>query len=186
MKRHGIALALAAVAACLTLSIPSYAALNAYLKLKGQKQGDIKGGVTQKGRQDKIMVIALDHSVQTPIDLKTGQSVGSRQHKPLIITKELDKSSPLLHLAQADNELITEFELQFWEPSPTGVEKQHYTIELVNARIISIHMVMPNNKDPELMKYSEYEEVAFTYEKIIWTYMDGGISAEDDWGSPVH
>ena len=33
-------------------------ALNAYLKLKGQKQGEIKGSVTQKGREGKIMVIA--------------------------------------------------------------------------------------------------------------------------------
>lgn len=30
-------------------------ALNAYLKLKGQKQGDVKGSVTQKGRENKIM-----------------------------------------------------------------------------------------------------------------------------------
>ncbi len=36
-------------------------ALNAYLKLTGQKQGDIKGSVTQKGREGKIMVIAASH-----------------------------------------------------------------------------------------------------------------------------
>ena len=29
-------------------------ALNAYLKLKGASQGDIKGSVTQKGREDTI------------------------------------------------------------------------------------------------------------------------------------
>jgi type VI secretion system secreted protein Hcp len=32
-------------------------ALNAYLKLRGQKQGEIKGSVTQKGREGKILVI---------------------------------------------------------------------------------------------------------------------------------
>ncbi len=35
------------------------------------------------------------------------------------------------------------------------------------------------------MKYAEYEEVAFTYQKIEWTWMDGGITAMDDWESPV-
>ena len=35
------------------------AALNAYLKLKGQKQGEIKGSVTQKGREGAIAVIAV-------------------------------------------------------------------------------------------------------------------------------
>ena len=33
-------------------------ALNAYLKMKGQKSGEVKGSVTQKGREDTIMVIA--------------------------------------------------------------------------------------------------------------------------------
>jgi type VI secretion system secreted protein Hcp len=181
MKRLRVVLVLATITACLTLSVPSWAALNAYLRLKGQKQGDIKGSVTQKGRADKIMVIAVDHSVQTPIDLKTGIPTSNRQHKPLVIRKEVDKSSPLLHNAQANNELLTEFELEFWQPSATGVEKQHYTIQLTNAHIISIHMVMPNSKDPALVDYAEYEEVAFTYQKITWTWMDGGITAEEDW-----
>jgi type VI secretion system secreted protein Hcp len=35
------------------------------------------------------------------------------------------------------------------------------------------------------MKFAEYEEVAFTYQKIIWTWNEGGITSEDDWESPV-
>ena len=38
---------------------------------------------------------------------------------------------------------------------------------------------------PELMKFAEYEEIAFTYQKIIWTWIQGGISAEDDWETPL-
>ena len=44
---------------------------------------------------------------------------------------------------------------------------------------------MPNNKNPGLVRYVEYEQVAFTYQKIIWTWNDGGITAADDWASPV-
>ena len=40
---------------------------------------------------------------------------------------------------------------------------------------------MPNNKDPELMRMEVYEEVAFTYSKIEWTWVDGGITANDSW-----
>ena len=29
------------------------------------------------------------------------------------------------------------------------------------------------------------EHVSFTYQKIIWTYEDGGITAEDDWEAPI-
>jgi type VI secretion system secreted protein Hcp len=184
MKRQRVVSVLATITACLTLSAPSWAALNAYLTLRGEFQGDIKGSVTQKGRAGKIMVIAFDHSIESALSPYNSQPTGQRQHKPLVITKEVDKSSPLLHNAQSRNERLN-FELQFWQPSATGVEKQHYTINLVNARIISIHMVMPNNKHPELMRFAEYEEIAFTYDMIVWTWHDGGITAEDYWEAPV-
>jgi type VI secretion system secreted protein Hcp len=165
-------------------------ALNAYLKLKGQKQGEIKGSVTQKGRENKIMVIAVSHEIVSPRDPASGLPTGKRMHKPFIITKELDKSSPLLYSALVNNENISEWELQHWTPqikATTGVgnEVQMYTVKLVNANIASINFRMANNKNPELMKYAEYEEVAFTYQKIIWTWNDGGITAEDDWEAPL-
>lgn len=165
-------------------------ALNAYLKLKGQKQGDIKGSVTQKGRENKIEVIAVAHEIVSPRDPASGLPTGKRMHKPLVITKELDKSSPLLYNVLTNNENISEWELQFWTPqlkAATGVgsEVQHYTITLKNANIASIAFRMANNKHPDLMKFKEYEEIAFTYQKITWTWNDGGVMAEDDWESPV-
>jgi type VI secretion system secreted protein Hcp len=160
-------------------------ALNAYLKLKGQKQGDIKGSVTQKGREGKIMVIAVSHEIISPRDAASGLPTGKRMHKPFVITKEIDKSSPLLYNALVNNENLTDWELQFWQPSATGQEKQHYSIALTNANIASIEFRMANNKHPDLMKFAEYEEVAFTYQKITWTWNDGGITAMDDWESPV-
>jgi type VI secretion system secreted protein Hcp len=166
-------------------------ALNAYLKLKGQKQGMIKGSVTQKGREGKIMVIAVSHEIVSPRDAASGLPTGKRQHKPFVITKELDKSSPLLYNALVNNENIAEFELQFWTPQITGAaggsgaEKQHYTVKLTNANIASIDFRMANNKHPDLVRFAEYEEIAFTYQKISWTIVDGGITAQDDWESPV-
>ena len=35
------------------------------------------------------------------------------------------------------------------------------------------------------MKFAEYEEIAFTYQKIEWTWNDGGLTAMDDWEAPV-
>jgi type VI secretion system secreted protein Hcp len=156
-------------------------ALNAYLKLKGQKQGQFKGSATEKGREDSIVVIAVTHEVSSPRDAASGQAAGKRMHKPLVITKELDRSSPLLYGALVNNENITEWTLQFWRPDRTGAEKQTYTIKLTNANIASIQFVMPNNKEPQLAKLAEYEQVAFTYEKIEWTWVDGGVTAIDSW-----
>ena len=160
-------------------------ALNAYLSLKGQKQGDIKGSVTQKGREGKIQVIAVSHDIVSPRDAASGLPTGKRMHKPFVITKELDKSSPLLYNVLVNNEQVTNWELQHWTPSATGAEKQHYTVKLTNATIASIAFRMANNKHPDLMKYTENEEISFTYQKIEWVWVKGGITAMDDWESPL-
>ena len=163
-------------------------ALNAYLKLKGQKQGDIKGSVTRKGREGQILVIAVSHGILSPRDVASGLPTGKRMHKPLIITKELDKSSPLLMNALVNNENISTFTLDFYQPAlaagtGAGSETNYYRIQLVNANIASIETHMDNNTHPDLMRYAPYEQIAFTYQKISWTFLDGGITSTDNWES---
>jgi type VI secretion system secreted protein Hcp len=165
-------------------------ASNAYLTLKGQKQGPITGSNIQKGREGTILVHAVSHSVASPRDLATGLATGKRQYKPLVITKEVDRSSPLLYTALATNENLTSFVLQFVAPAvatagAAGLEKLIYTITLTNANIASIDLRMADNLEPALAGIPMYEEIAFTYQKIQWTWADGGITAADDWQSPV-
>jgi len=156
-------------------------ALNAYLKLRGNNQGEIKGSVSQKGREDSIMVIAFEHEVISPRDAASGLQTGRTQHKTLTITKEIDASTPLLMNALINNENIQEWELRFWQPSRTGQEIQFYTIQLLNASISDIRQEMLNNKYPENMQHKEREHISFCYQKITWTWEDGGITAEADW-----
>ena len=159
-------------------------AIAAYGYFEGEKSGKIKGSVTQKGREESILVIATSHEIVSPRDPASGLPTGKRMHKPFVITKEVDKSSPLLYNLLVNNENIKKWELRYWEPSPTGQERQHYTVKLTNANIASIHFKMANVKNVELAKYKEYEEVAFTYQKIEWTWEQGGITADDDWEAP--
>ncbi len=160
-------------------------ALNAYLALKGQKQGDIHGSVTQKGREGKIMVIAAEHELVSPRDPATGLPSGQRMHKPFVITKEVDAASPLLYTAMVTNENLPQWELQFWAPqvatSGVGTEIQRYTVRLTDASICDIRFRMLNNKNPDLMRYAEYEEVAFTYRRIDWIWVPGNLAAGDTW-----
>jgi type VI secretion system secreted protein Hcp len=161
-------------------------ALMAYLYATGQKQGQIKGSITQKGREDSVGIISMDHDIISPRDPQSGLPTGQRQHKALVITKELDKSTPLFYNALCTNENLKEVTIKFWTPqikaaAGAGSEVQHYTIKLTNANIAAIKAKMLNIKDPNLVKYPEMEEIAFTYQKIEWTWTDGGITAEDDW-----
>jgi type VI secretion system secreted protein Hcp len=159
-------------------------ALNAYLSLAGEKQGDIKGSVTQKGREGKILVFAFQHEIVCPRDPASGIPTGKRVHKPFMLTKELDKATPLLYNVLCNNENIKTWELQLWQPSPTGQERQHFTVRMWNANISAIHFKMANNKNPKLTKFAEYEEVSFTYQRIEWSWNDGGLVAGDDWETP--
>ncbi len=165
-------------------------ALNAFLTLEGKKQGPIKGSVIQKGREGTIMVIAANHEVLMPMSGGGGAAVGKRVHRPFVITKELDKSTPLLYQALVNNETFSKWILKFYAPnisagSGGGVEKQHFTIELTNASIAGIKFVLPNTKDPETVKLNPYEVVEFVYQKIQWTWTDGGITTIDEWEASV-
>ena len=159
-------------------------ALNAYLTILAEKQGPIRGSVTHKGREGKILVFAVMHEIVCPRDPASGRPTGKRVHKPFIVTKELDRSTPLLYSVLTNNENIKAWELQFWQPSPAGVERQHFTVRLTNAHMSSIHFRMANTRSARAARLPEYEEIAFTYQKIEWTWTDGGLSTEDDWETP--
>ena len=158
-------------------------ALNAYLKLEGEIQGEVVGGVTQAGREGSMEIYDVRHGVVAPVDAASGLPTGKRQHKPVTVTKPIDKASPVLQQILYDNETLTDFRLDFYRPSASGAEVQFYTIELVGAAIVSIQLDMANNRYDEGLALPVQERVSFTYQKIITTYPDGGISAEDDWSA---
>lgn len=157
------------------------ASLNASLKLKGATQGDIKGGVIQKGREDSLRVLTVSHSVQSPRDPASGLATGKRQHKPLVLTVELDRAAPLLYRALTSNEKLSEVMIRFWSPSANakvgvGVESNSHSLRLVNAGLAEIKLIKSDDpKQPDTL------ELSFTYQKIEWIWVDGNITAGDDW-----
>lgn len=161
----------------------SWAALNAYMKLTGETQGVIQGSVTQAGREDSILVIGMGHTVSAPYDAATGLPTGKRQHRPIRIVKEIDKSSPKLFTALTNNENLTDVAIRFWRPGGSGQEVQYYTIELINAKIVSI---MPNHSSvlsnsPDVDPDPMTETVTFVYQTIVVTWEDGGVTSEAGW-----
>lgn len=147
-----------------------------FLKLEGDTQGEINGGSTDAGHEGDIFVIGYSHTIISPRDAASGLPTGKRQHKPLTITKEVDKSTPLLMNVLAQNENLGKFELRFFA-NVDSVETNFFTIELDNAQIASIHT--------ELRLGINVEVVSFVYTSITWTWEDGGITATDDWEDPV-
>jgi type VI secretion system secreted protein Hcp len=89
----------------------------AYMTLRGQRQGDIKGGVTQKGREGSIALIDVGYEIETPFDAALGGLTGRRKHSPLVIRKAIDEASPKLFEALVTNETLTSVKIEFGGPT---------------------------------------------------------------------
>ncbi|MBU1701599.1 MAG: Hcp family type VI secretion system effector [Candidatus Eisenbacteria bacterium] len=157
-----------------------------HLTIEGMTQGAFEGPVKMKGREGTVLVQALVHEVLMPRSPQTGLSTGKRMHNPLVVTKELDKISPQLYLALVTGEHLT-VTLKWYRPNPEGgASEQHYfTTTLTNAVLVSIKEYIPNVLDARNNNFTHMEDVSFTYEKIVWTFVPDGVESEDDWQSPV-
>jgi len=167
-------------------SASAEAALNAYLKVEGQTQGEIKGDVSAPGHEGSILVLGMSHGVVVPVDAASGLPTGKRQHKPFTVIKALDRSSPLLMQALATNERLTNVELRFQAPDQTkkkksSVTRTFYTVKLIDAQVTSILNEMLDTGFPENQEQSEREQVTFVYRRIEWTHEADGTTATDDW-----
>jgi len=142
------------------------AAFESYVKIKGSKQGQIKGQSTTRPAKlsdDAIEIAAFDMGVEAPRDPSSGLPTGRRQHKPIVITKEVDPTSPKLRQALATNEVFTSFVLVGPE---AGIQGGTITVTLTNARISAITPILPAVQHPELDKTRVYEVVSVTFDRM--------------------
>jgi type VI secretion system secreted protein Hcp len=139
--------------------------------------------VTQRGREGSIPLIALSSQIARPFDQAAGEATGKRQHHPIVLTKPVDQASPKLYSALVSNEVLNDVIVKFWRPLPTGAgsEQQYFTIKLANALIVGITFISADTQDPTKAAEVPYEEVQLVYQKISWTWEQGGITAQDNW-----
>jgi len=156
----------------------------AHMELTGNNQGKIDGSCTQQGRENTIIIQAMNHNVRIPRDPQTGLPTGKRSHEALTITKTYDKSSPKLYQALCTGERFSEVVIKWYRIDPTGAEEHYFTHRLEDAIIVDIRPWMPNCLDPATESFSHMEEVSYTYSKIRWTWEPDGIEADDDWEVP--
>ena len=155
--------------------------LNAYL-YAADENNKYEGSCDINPHEGSIEIWGWDHKVDSPRDAASGLPTGKRRHHPFTVIKPVDKATPVMMQGLVDNVNVTEWKLRIYRPSKTGAEEEYYNIELFDANICSIHQEMLNNKYPENMQHPFRERVAFTYGKVIWTWMiDGNKTAEDSW-----
>jgi type VI secretion system secreted protein Hcp len=111
-------------------------------------------------------VQGLSHEIVVPHDEATGAASGKTEHQPIVITKTLDSSTPKLLQALVTNENLKDVLIGLDEG---GTEVA--TIELTNANI------------SDYQAHGTSESWSFTYQKITWTWLSGGITTSDNWSS---
>lgn len=150
------------------------------LTLVGKEQGPIEGSCDIEGREDTILVQAFKHLVDLPSN-ESGLPSGKRIHRPLMITKEVDKSSPKLYQALCTGEVLTEATLRWYRMDGSGDEVQFFTVMLQNAMIVKFESWVPDVLDKQNASYGNMENLWLTYEVIRWTWEEDGIEYEDQW-----
>lgn len=144
-----------ALALALGFSAPAWSA--GYLKI-----GDIKGEATaspSKGEQIDVLSWSWGETSAAP---STGLATGKRMHKPFVITKQLDKSSPMLQQAAANGTIFDHVDLVLAKP---GAGRQEYMkYELKNVMISSYQTGGSSGGQVPT------ETISLNYEEIKQTY----------------
>jgi type VI secretion system secreted protein Hcp len=183
MPRGLAALALAPFCALWLAALPQTASAAQTVHLTLTIDGnDIEGEstVASLDRDGTIECYSFSHNGFSAVDSKSGQA-GPRQHRPLTITKPVDKSSPLLWKAWSNNELVDVAEFRFYRPDCCGSEEHFLTVKLTNGAIVGMAVASPDAMDPDLAPRPPTEVVTFTYQTIEWEYVNGGVTHTDTW-----
>ena len=152
------------------------------LTLKGNVLGDVQGDNLTPGRLNTIEVLSLTHAVRTSFDRSTGRSNGRRYYEPIAFVKPIDRSSPLLRKALIENDVISgKFEWFRPNPSGSGTTEQFFTIEISDGRVVSAEARLPDTLVPANANLPPLEEIKLVFNKIKWTFTNGGIEHEDEW-----
>ena len=153
-----------------------------YMTIKGVAQGLISAGCStpesignkyQSNHTDEIMVLSYHHGMANI------GSINRPTHSPIIITKALDKSSPLLAQALSNREEIN-CTISFYRVSSFGMQEKFYSVSINGAVIADITVAMPHvvlQGDAELE-----EQVTIRYREITWIHHLAGTSGHSAWG----
>ncbi len=127
--------------------------------------------------QGESTIVSMDRENSIQIDSfnqEMARESGKIEHKHIVFTKAIDKSSPLLFKALSSDESVDSAEFRFFRSSlSSGAEEHFYTIKIENGKVESAITFTDST-------YPFYcEEVSFSFQDITWTDEIGGATHMD-------
>lgn len=156
-----------------------------YMTLIGKTQKLISEGASslqsignyfQQGREDQILVRSIRHGLYLP----AGAQTAGRMHRPLIITKMRDSSTPLLLNAWRTGEVLT-CQIDEYRISPQGFQEHCFTRKLKDAIITEIDFITPDPQDSAGGHAMPIETVSLSYRTIALTHEVCRTEGSDYW-----
>ncbi|SDV02846.1 Hcp family type VI secretion system effector [Pseudomonas mucidolens] len=158
-------------------------ASHGYMTITGKAQGLISAGCStqdsignkcQAGHVDEIMVLSYTHNM-----VNVG-NINKPTHSPIIITKNVDKASPLLAQALTTREEIN-CTIGFYRVSSFGMQEKFYSVSINGGIVADLtlempHAILQSDAEPQ-------EHVAIRYREITWTHHAAGTSGYSTWGN---
>ncbi|HLF30336.1 MAG TPA: type VI secretion system tube protein Hcp [Xanthomonadales bacterium] len=138
--------------ACVLLG-PSTASAAGYIKISG-----VEGESTDKGHTGEIDIQSWSWG-DSQREAASGMATDKRQHKPLMITKRVDKSSPMLQQASAAGSSIPS--MTVYLPKQGDTSTGYLTYELKNVMVTSYQTSRGSSGTVPTETFS------LNYEKII-------------------
>jgi type VI secretion system secreted protein Hcp len=128
--------------------------------------------VSSLGRENSIPIDSFNQEM--------ARTSGRIEHKHLVITKVIDKASPLLFKALSSDEPVDSAEFKFFRPSTdgSGSEEQFYTIKIESGKIESM-ITFTDSSNPYY-----FEEISISFQDITWTDEISGATHMDSVRTP--
>jgi len=166
-------------------------ATQAYIAVKGQRQGQFKSENTLANRKDRwIPILSFEMDVQAPHDSATGAASGKRQFNPVTIVKKWGAASPQGLSACATNEDLPEVVIEFTKTNVNGAEYVFQRITLTDATIVEVKRFTHAQDGTLLLRPGEQDALeldrwSFVFRKIEVADNDGKTSFTDNWSATV-
>jgi len=164
----------------------------AYMTITGETQNIISAGASSAAsigsnsqatsHLDEIIVQQVTTNVTIGTNVQTGQASGVRQHKPVVFTKYMDKTSPLLWTAITTSEKLT-IVLKFYRNAATSGLEPYFTMTWTGCVLVDGKANFPLALRQENEGISHMEDWSFVYKTVKWEHTVAGTSGSDNWDS---
>ncbi|OHT22549.1 type VI secretion system protein [Providencia stuartii] len=145
-----------------------------YLTLTGKNQGLISAGCSTIDSIGNRHQIGHENEIQV-ISLNSGSfRVQNAAYQPVMFTKLIDKSSPLLSVSLDSNEILEAIFI-FYRTSRYGQLEKYYEIKLTGVSLIEISDIFPDSiKDNESIPH---QLIQMKYESISRRHLMANTSS---------